>query len=553
MATIRKQKVSGHTYWQIVESRRVNGKPRPFVIMHLGTTENLMYKLRGGEFKHQVSSLSHGAVWAMWKLSEQLNLRKIFSQTFSSQKRAGLSVGDILLLGALHRAIHPGSKRAFGDWARKTTLPQIISFDPAQVDSQAFWDQMDTVTESQIAQAEMKITKIMKEKNLLSPSLLYYDTTNFFTFIDSDNSRCTIAQRGKNKQKRNDLRQFGLRQIMTKEFLLPVCSQIYEGNSSDCTLFIPQITQLCRKFEELNYQLEDITIVFDKGNNSKGNFAELDKVNLPYVASLVASYHEDLISIPLWRYYNVAASHKNFRCFRVRKKIWGKERTIVLYLSETLRSGQVRSLNKVLAKKFHELEKLKNNLLSSRVKKRDRTTLIKTIENIIRGERGDLLIDYQLKKRRDGRFHLDWSLDRFAYSWLTETLFGKRLLVTCREDWSEAEIISAYHGQSHVERLFRNFKNPYHHAVRPQYHWTDQKIKVHTFICMIGLLLSQVLWKKACQKGHKLSIEKILDSLEEVRQVEMIYMNKSKGRPRKEKQLEEMESELKKLYEDLIE
>ena len=37
-ATIRRVKVGKYTYWQIVESRRVNnGKPRPVMLKHLGT------------------------------------------------------------------------------------------------------------------------------------------------------------------------------------------------------------------------------------------------------------------------------------------------------------------------------------------------------------------------------------------------------------------------------------------------------------------------------------------------------------------------------------
>ncbi|MDH7579028.1 MAG: hypothetical protein QHH75_14715 [Bacillota bacterium] len=65
-----------------------------------------------------------------------------------------------------------------------------------------------------------------------------------------------------------------------------------------------------------------------------------------------------------------------------------------------------------------------------------------------------------------------------------------------QDNWSDAEIIAAYHGQSNVERVFKHLKNPYHNGVHPQYHWTDQKIRVHTFICLTGLLLSQVLIKR---------------------------------------------------------
>jgi hypothetical protein len=46
MATLQKKTSRGHTYWQIVESRRVDGKPRPIVLMHLGTAQGLLRRLQ---------------------------------------------------------------------------------------------------------------------------------------------------------------------------------------------------------------------------------------------------------------------------------------------------------------------------------------------------------------------------------------------------------------------------------------------------------------------------------------------------------------------------
>jgi len=123
--------------------------------------------------------------------------------------------------------------------------------------------------------------------------------------------------------------------------------------------------------------------------------------------------------------------------------------------------------------------------------------------------------------------------------------------VTCRDEWSTSEIVAAYWGQSSVEQVFKQFKNPYHNAVRPQYHWTDHKVKVHTFICVIALLLSQVLWKKACDLGFKTSINRLIDDLSAVRRVEIYTVTDMRGRPQKEVQFEEMEPELQRLYEGL--
>lgn len=236
MATIRKTKVGKYTYWQIVESRRVNGKPRPFVLAHLGTAEQLLYKLKEGPLKKKVRSASHGAVHLFYKTAEELDLVNVFIKNFSQQKRDGLKTGQSLLLAALHRAICPGSKRAFAGRAKQTTLPEPVKFDPKKLDSQHFWDQMDTVSEEVIDKVEGDIT--LKLKGLLSPMLLFYDLTNLFTYIDSANEKAEPVKRGHNKQKRNDLKQFGLIQVVTRDFLLPVFSSVYAGNKTDKQLFI---------------------------------------------------------------------------------------------------------------------------------------------------------------------------------------------------------------------------------------------------------------------------------------------------------------------------
>ncbi|MCG6537578.1 MAG: transposase, partial [Syntrophales bacterium LBB04] len=87
-----------------------------------------------------------------------------------------------------------------------------------------------------------------------------------------------------------------------------------------------------------------------------------------------------------------------------------------------------------------------------------------------------------------------------------------------RHDWSEQEIISAYWGQSQVEYAFKNMKNPFHLAIRPQYHWTDQKNEVHGFICLLAFLLFMVVYKKAKEQcGFNGSPHSLLEKLSAIR------------------------------------
>jgi len=70
-------------------------------------------------------------------------------------------------------------------------------------------------------------------------------------------------------------------------------------------------------------------------------------------------------------------------------------------------------------------------------------------------------------------------------------------LTTTRADWSAAQIIAAYRGQARAERTFRDLKDPWVCAFRPQYHWTDQKLIVHAFMALPSLLLVRVLLQRA--------------------------------------------------------
>ena len=64
MASLQKRNNKGHDYWYVVESKRVNGKPRPIVIQYLGTIENILRHFREGpdDSKAQYKSYEHGAV-----------------------------------------------------------------------------------------------------------------------------------------------------------------------------------------------------------------------------------------------------------------------------------------------------------------------------------------------------------------------------------------------------------------------------------------------------------------------------------------------------------
>jgi len=77
-------------------------------------------------------------------------------------------------------------------------------------DHRKFWKAMDSLDEAALRTAERAIAARMLTEFGLDLSALALDMTNFATFIDSTNTKAPIAQRGKAKQKRFDLRLVGL-------------------------------------------------------------------------------------------------------------------------------------------------------------------------------------------------------------------------------------------------------------------------------------------------------------------------------------------------------
>jgi transposase len=158
------------------------------------------------------------------------------------------------------------------------------------------------------------------------------------------------------------------------------------------------------------------------------------------------------------------------------------------------------------------------DMLRRRTQKRNRAQIQRDIENDLKGcQHLSQVIRFQLTGE-DPHLKLSFSFDRSALNTLSENTFGRVVLMTDRHEWTTTEIIRAYHGQAAVEALFAHLKDPAHIALRPQHHWTDQKLHVHVFTCVLGYLLATLLHLRARRANAPYaSMESLLDALSQVR------------------------------------
>ena len=560
MAAIQSKMSRGHKYWYIVESRRVNGKPRPIVLEYLGKAENLLRRLQqGGGERLKVKSHSHGAVAALLVVARKLDVVSVINRYVHSQRsywpdkplRNNLTVGITLLLAGIDRVCMPTSKRGWWTWAQTASLEYLLRLSLSKVDSQHFWDLMDCLPEDAIEKVELDLLRNLQEHYDLGEDTLFYDTTNFYTFVDTEDTRCDIAQRAKNKQKRHDLRQVGLALVVTRQDFIPLFHHTCKGNMSDSTVFREVVGRIKRRMQDLNMDLEKHTLVFDWGCNSKKNMALLARLKLHYVGALTPSQHIDLIQDAEANFTPANVGEKTLSLYRDQRIIRGEERTVVVFVSEKLKAGQLRGVYQALKKRKLALGKIQRSLASPRAKERTAQKLIEMIEALLTGPFMKGLLSYELTELDPGRFSMTYRTNNNQLDQLEDKL-GFRILMSDRHEWSSEEIVAAFYGQSTVKQAFKNIKNPYHLAVTPEFHWTDQKIRVHYFSCILGYLLASLTWREARMKADFTgTLDTFLDTLNNIRLATLLEMSGKRGKPRATRQIEEMTDDQKRLMDSL--
>jgi transposase len=251
MASIVGKKRGGATYYYLVESARVGGRPRIVSQEYLGTAEELAAAMRGGGLglPDRVQHKDFGAVAAGWGLLEDLGVAGIIDEVAGARRAdAGASVGTYLTLAALNRLADPCSKRRLAEWWARTAAPRFTKVPASVLDHRRFWDAMHAVSMEQLAEISRRIALRMVSAFGLDCSSVALDMTNFATFIDTGNGKAPIAQRGKAKQKRCDLRLVGLGLVVTRDGGIPLTWHAYPGDRPDVTQF-PAMVDGCSSFE----------------------------------------------------------------------------------------------------------------------------------------------------------------------------------------------------------------------------------------------------------------------------------------------------------------
>jgi transposase len=570
MASIVGKRRGNQTYYYLVTSARVNGKPRIVDQQYLGSADEVMARLSGAPAgtPERTQHKKFGDLAAAWGILTRLGVIEAIDEACGPRRSdVGVSVGTYLALATANRVVAPRSKLAFADWWATTAGPRFTKVPASATDHRRFWDAMDVLDTKKLAAAERAISTAMVTEFALDLSGLALDMTNFATFIDSGNDRAPIAQRGHAKQKRNDLRLVGLALVVTRDGAVPVTSHTYPGNRPDVTQFTDVLDELTSRYRALFDSHDPTTsingaggaggtgagaaptVVFDAGQNSSANFAHLTTAGLHFVGSLSPSAFPNLLALPASDREPVDTDRfPGLEARDTRAVVFDTDRRVILTHSAGLHTAQSRGFDQTLAKATRALANLAATLERGKTR-RERTAVQAEITRITHPRWITRVVSTELTGDTPAEMRLSFRVDPDARRALEDEIFGKRLLVTDHDDWTIPDVVAAYRSQNDVESGFRQLKDPHVVGFSPMFHWTDPKIRVHVFSCVLALAVAHLMRREAHHAGIDLSVRELLTSLGGIEETVLLYPTGNKGRPHAQRILTDTDATQRQLFE----
>ncbi|MBL7218012.1 MAG: IS1634 family transposase [Desulfobacteraceae bacterium] len=378
----------------------------------------------------------------------------------------------------------------------------------------------------------MKLVNSILARENIDLSCASYDGTNFYSFIGSFNARCSLAKRGKNKQGRSDLRQINYALFYTRKDHFPLYFDVFEGNRHDSKEFGVVIENFFRAFKDRKPKDNGLTIVFDKGNNSQENLNKfVGDSGFHFVGSVKPDDHKDLALISNNDKCLTPLSHPKLdqvKAFRTRKKIYGKNLTVVVSFNNNLYTSQIKSINNEINKCLGKLSVISTKLedrISGRItkgKKPTKESIKKQVASTLSGQHVKTLIKTTVTEHNAIPV-LIYTLDTNAYAKLSDTYLGKNIIITDNHTWSTEDIIVTYRSQYIIEDIFKQMKDRKTGTWWPMFHWTDQKIRVHGFYCSLSLLLRALIMKRIQEASMPMSINRLHEKLSGIREVLNVF------------------------------
>ena len=217
--------------------------------------------------------------------------------------------------------------------------------------------------------------------------------------------------------------------------------------------------------------------------------------------------------------------------YRTQRQVFDQERTVLVTYNENLLLGQLQGIQANLEKsraKLRRIQQVLRRRQAGKVKGGKAPTadsVRQQVEKALSAQYMKGLIEYEVG--HSPALNLSFRTNTQALAHLVQTQLGKTILFTDNESWTNEEIVLGYRSQSQIENAFRDMKNPHFLGWSPMFHWTDSKIRVHAFYCVLALMLSSLLQRTLHQQGIDLSLPRMREVLGGIKEAAVLYPPKT--------------------------
>jgi len=318
-----------------------------------------------------------------------------------------------------------------------------------------------------------------------------FDTTDYCIYVEDDTKYLRI---GRCKEGIVGRRLVGLALALNNQGV-PVFGDAYPGNRNDVDLFPRLFKGVCERLEAAGSDLENVTLIFDRGFDGKDNF-EMAWQSPPNIVAAVKrnrkTVREVLNSVELEEF------QKSYETSYGECYVYGGGRLDI---------GE-HSWRVVLS--YHDSTREKVREKMDRQEEEAEEVLTESLDRLERGGPGrpptEKSVRKKLEKVLGKRYHcLDWTLDPKAknldWGWTKEwdrkyELAGILPIITDQSDWTPDRVAKTYFQRKNIENMFHLTKKALIVPVEPPYVKEDHLIRAHLFLIFTGLLCYQHIKRK---------------------------------------------------------
>ena len=516
----RIKRSGGFEYLQMVESHRVNRKPRQTVLATLGRldalkeTGELDRLLRSGarltETAMLLSAVENGETTTIdaKRIGPPLLFERLWRDSFCRSVIEGLladrkfefPVERAVFLTVLHRIMDPGSDRAAEKWRSTYSISGMDAIDLHHLYRAMAWlgeelaDQQGSGLVPRTNKDLIEEKLFAKRRSLFNDvGLAIFDTTSLYF---EGEGGTTLGRHGHSKDSRPDLHQMVLG-VVIDETGRPICSEMWPGNTADVTTLIPVVTRLRERF-----LLNRVCVIADRGMVSAKTIATLEAENIEYILGVREKRSVEIAA--------VLADKTPFVSLTVPKA--NGRGTLDLQVKEVVRkvkAGQSNTRRCRYIVCYNEAE-ARNDAAARKAALAGLEKALRQGDKALVGNKGFRRF---LKIEADSHFAID--PDRVAAA----AKFDGIYVIRTNAQVSPLVVALRYRERWIVEDIFRTAKSIIN--TRPIFHQRDDTIRGHVFCSFLALLLRKELIDRLAAAGRRFEWADIIHDLDQLVQTDV--------------------------------